>query len=292
MGANITNFGISTALLTPFHGDGSLNIPAFCSHANAMLQNGINGVTLFGTTGEGASIGFSERSDAISSLINSGISTNALTLGLCASAITDVLAQIDQGVALGVTRFLLLPPFYFKDVDDAGLFSWHSKLFEEADSRATFILYHIPQVSQVSLSLKLVMRLYKTFPDRVEAIKDSSGEWANTKALLEAGEIPVLVGDERLLHKAAAMGAAGSICGVANLFPKRMLSLFDTQTEDFGLSADVNLIVSFPVIPALKQVMVTMTGVASWGNLRAPLQPLSGEQSAAVVANFSCSNAK
>lgn len=81
MGANIENFGISTALLTPFHGDGGLNIPAFCSHANAILQNGVNGITLFGTTGEGASIGFSERSDVISALINSGISTDIMTLG-------------------------------------------------------------------------------------------------------------------------------------------------------------------------------------------------------------------
>lgn len=292
MEVNIKHFGISTALLTPFYGDGGLNISAFCSHANAMLQNGVNGITLFGTTGEGASIGFSERSDVISALINSGISTDVMTLGLCASAIADVLAQIDQGVGLGVKRFLLLPPFYFKDVDDAGLFEWHSKLFEQADPRAKFILYHIPQVSQVPLSLKLVMQLFKTFPTRIVAIKDSAGKWANTKALLEAGEIPVLVGDERLLHKAAAMGAVGSICGVANLFPKRMRTLFDTHAEDVDLSADVNLIVSFPVIPALKQAMVAMTGDASWGNLRAPLQPLAGKQSAAVAAKFPLGNVK
>ncbi|MFT4961330.1 MAG: 4-hydroxy-tetrahydrodipicolinate synthase [Paracoccaceae bacterium] len=252
-----------------------------------MLGNGVQGVTLFGTTGEGASIGLDERSHAIKAMIDSGISANVMTLGLCACAVTDVVAQVAQGLAFGVSQFLLLPPYYFTDLDDAGLFEWHAKLFELVDPRAKFVLYHIPQVTQVPLSVDLVMRLRSTFPDRVIAIKDSSGNWDNTKALIETGKIPVLVGDERLLHKAAAIGAAGSICGVANLYPQRMNTLFDSQTEDTDLSTDVDFIVSVPVIPALKQIMVAMTGDASWGNLRAPLQPLTSEASAKISARFS-----
>jgi 4-hydroxy-tetrahydrodipicolinate synthase len=263
-----------------------LNIPLFCTHANAVLQNGVNGVTLFGTTGEGASIGFDERSEAISDMIDSGVAASLLTLGLSASAITDVVAQVGQGVAFGVTQFLLLPPFYFNNLDDAGLFDWHAKLFELADPRARFILYHIPQITQVPLSVDLVLRLRRTFPDRVMAIKDSAGNWDNTLALLESGEIPVLVGDERLLHKAAAMGAVGSICGMANLYPQRMRTLLDSQTEDVDLSADVDVIVSVPIIPALKQAMGAMTGDAGWANLRAPLQPLTGKASSAIAARF------
>lgn len=287
MGPTIAHFGISTALLTPFHADGSLNLSLFTTHANAMLGNGVQGVTLFGTTGEGASIGLIERSQAISAMIDNGIPANVMTLGLCACAIADVVAQVEQGVAFGVTQFLLLPPFYFTDLGDAGLFDWHSKLFELADPRAKFILYHIPQVTQVPLSVDLVIRLRSTFPDRLMAIKDSSGNWDNTKALIETGKIPVLVGDERLLHKAAALGAAGSICGVANLYPQRMRTLFDTQTEDTDLSTDVDFIVSVPIIAALKQVMVTMTGDASWGNLRAPLMPLTDEACAKISVRFS-----
>lgn len=287
---DIAHFGISTALLTPFHADGGLNLALLCQHANATIESGVNGVTLFGTTGEGASIGFSERSHAISALINSGITAEQMTLGLCGSAISDVLVQVQQGVDFGIKQFLLLPPFYFKDLHDVGLFEWHSKLFAAADKRAKFILYHIPQVTQIPLSIELVMRLRKTFPDRVMAIKDSAGNWDNTRALLESGEIPVLVGDERLLHKAAAMGGAGSICGLANLYPRRMRNLFDSHVEDKALSADVNLIVSVPVIPALKQIMMVRTGDASWGNLRAPLQALGSEQRAAIVTKLTPDN--
>lgn len=286
--AIISKFGISTALLTPFHTDGTLNLPLFCAHANNVLENGVNGVTLFGTTGEGASIGFDERSEAISAVINSGITPLQMTLGLCGSAVADVAAQAAQGLAFGVTKFLLLPPFYFKGVDDVGLLNWHAKLFETTDQRAKFILYHIPQVTHIPLSLDLVLKLRRTFSGRVMAIKDSAGKWDDTRALLQSGKIPVLVGDERLLHKAAAMGAIGSICGMANLYPQRLRTLFDTHAEDTALSSEVDLIVSVPVIPALKQIMASRTGDVSWGNLRAPLQALSGQARASITEHFAC----
>lgn len=284
--ATIAHFGISVALLTPFHADGSLDIPAFCAHANSVLENGANGVTPFGTTGEGASIAFDERPKAISALIQSGIDPEKMTLGLCGSAIGDVLAQIRQGVEQGVNQFLLLPPFYFKGLDDDGLFDWHARLFDSADPSAKFILYHIPQVTQVPLSGGLIKRLRADYPDRILAIKDSAGQWEHTQTLLKDGNIPVLVGDERLLHKAAAMGGVGSICGLANLYPRRMRTLFETQVEDKALSSDVDLIVSVPVIPALKHIMATITGETNWINIRAPLQPLSGAARAVIAERF------
>ena len=281
-----TEFGISTALLTPFHGNGALHVPLFCAQAERMLSNGVQGVTLFGTTGEGASIGFDEREGAIRAMLASGVSPHAMTLGICACSVSDAAAQVAQGVGLGVTRFLLLPPFYFTDPDDDGLFAWHAQLFETVDKSARFILYHIPQITGIPLSLDLIMRLHAAFAERVFAIKDSAGSWENTHALLRAGALPVLVGDERLLHRALPLGAAGSICGMANLFPQRMRALFDTHAEDAALSADVGLIVSTPVVPALKHAMVVSTGNEDWANLRAPLVPLKANQRAVIAERF------
>jgi len=251
-----------------------------------MIESGLQGVTLFGTTGEGASIGFDERQVALDAMKNAGIAADAMTLGLCASSVGDVCAQVQQGIAFGVTRFLLLPPFYFKDLDDEGLFQWHADLFSAVDPAAQFIVYHIPQITQVPLSFDLIMRLKAAFPERVLAVKDSAGKWNDTRVLLESGKIPVLVGDERLLHKALPIGAAGSICGMANLFPGRLRALFETHTEDPALSSDVDLIVSGPVIPALKRAMVVQTGNADWGHVRAPLRPLPSDAASLIDARF------
>lgn len=248
-----------------------------------MLATGADGVTLFGTTGEGASLGAAERSDAISAIVNSGVDPKAITLGLCATAIGDVAAQVQQGSGFGITKFLLLPPFYFKAVQDAGLFDWHAAVFDQAPTKAQFILYHIPQITQVPLSLDLISRLRAVFPHRVLAVKDSAGHWPFTCALLDSGKTPVLVGDERLLHKAAALGAAGSICGMANLYPARLRALFDTHVEDVALSGDVAVIVAAPVVPALKYAMSLLSDNAGWGHLRAPLQPLDATARASVA---------
>ena len=283
---DITSFGISTALLTPFCENGQINYPLFCKHANDLLESGADGVTIFGTTGEGASVGKDERIIAIKALLDSGVAVDQMTLGLCASSISDVVMEVQHVVALGVTRFLLLPPFYFKDVEDDGLFEWHARLFEIVDPSARFIVYHIPQITHVPLSFNLVMRLRADFPDSVIALKDSSGQWDETRELLKSQKIPVLVGDERLLHKAAALGCAGSICGMANLYPKRIQTLFSTQTRDADLSSCVDLIVSHHVVPALKLAMMTVTGNPEWGYLRAPLRPLGPQAKTAIQARF------
>ena len=282
----IEPFGISTALLTPFHSDGRVNLALFCSHAQHMLESGLQGVTLFGTTGEGASIGFDERQIALQAMQDAGIAAQAMTIGLCASSVSDVCAQVHQGSAFGVTKYLLLPPFYFKALDDEGLFQWHSELFATAEPSAQFIVYHIPQITQIPLSIELIMRLKAAFPERILGVKDSAGKWDNTRALLEGGKVPVLVGDERLLHKALPIGATGSICGMANLFPGRLRALFETHVEDPALSSDVDLIVSGPVIPALKRAMVVQTGNAEWGHVRAPLRPLPSGMQSLIDARF------
>ena len=103
------------------------------------------------------------------------------------------------------------------------------------------ILYHIPQVTAVGLSMALVDRLKKAFPQQVTGVKDSSGDWNNAQALLKQhGELHILIGDERLLARAMTLGASGAITGLANIAPDLMLPLID-GIEDPGVNAMVEL---------------------------------------------------
>ncbi|RMD91358.1 MAG: dihydrodipicolinate synthase family protein, partial [Alphaproteobacteria bacterium] len=139
---------------------------------------------------------------------------------------------------------------------------------------ARFILYHIPQLTQIPLSLALLRALADALGARICAVKDSSGDWQHTRALLDWGALPVLVGDERQLHRALALGAAGSISGMANLHPERLLRLFETDEEDRALSAQVERIVSMPVVPALKFLLARECADPEWERVRPPLSPL------------------
>lgn len=280
----MTKIGISSALLTPFAADGKIDTALLASHASGLINSGVHGVTLFGTTGEGASIALAERPAAIQALIDAGIPPRHIFMGLTATSVGDTLLQIDQAMEFGIDTFLLLPPYYFPAPGDAGLRQWHETLFAQAARGAKFILYHIPQLTGVPLSFDLVTGLHTDFPDRVIAIKDSSGQWPNAERLLTASALPVLIGDERLLHRAFPMGAVGSICGMSNLHPARLRALFDTVIEDTALSRQTDAVVSGPVIPALKALMTQATGNATWENLRAPLSPLPALARATLLA--------
>lgn len=267
-------FGVSTALLTPFSADGAIDTTRLGAHAADVLKDGVDSVTLFGTTGEGASIGMGERAAGIEALLAAGCPAEKIIVGVAANAVADAVSQVREGLDHGISSFLLLPPFYFKGLSDAGLVDWHMQVFARTDSAARFILYHIPQVSGVGLPVPVIARLADAAKGRVRAIKDSSGDWQNARALLDLGTVPVLVGDERILHKAVAEGASGAITGMANLYPARMARIVETADEDPALSEEVTRIVSVPVVAALKAVMSARTGDSGWNRLRAPLAPL------------------
>lgn len=269
--------GISAALLTPFSADGQIDFDRFVSHARKVLDNGAASVTIFGTTGEGASACPDERTAGLTRLVADGIPPDAIIQTIYANSVEEAVAQAGRGIEIGASNFLLVPPFYFKNCTDGGLLEWHAQLFAKVDPRAKFVLYHIPQVTGVALSAQLVGQLAARFPDRLLAVKDSSGSWENASDLLALNAIPVLVGDERLLHRAAAMGGAGAITGMANLHPDRMHRIFSSATEDSVLSAEVTRIVAKPVIPALKALLAQQTGDSGWMRVRAPLETLGSE---------------
>ncbi len=268
-------FGISAALLTPFGADGSIDTRLLVSHAKSVLKRGASSVTLFGTTGEGASLTAAERSNGLKRLVDSGIPPDKIFQTIYASALGEAKQQIQNAFENGVMKFLLVPPFYFKGCGDDGLHAWHASLLNETPPDAKFVLYHIPQVTGVPLSRELVSRLAREFGDHLLGVKDSSGDWENASKLIGIDAVPVLVGDERLLHKAIALGGAGAITGMANLYPERLQRLFETAVEDSELSAEVTRIVAHPVIPTLKGLMARDSGDASWERVRAPLEPMS-----------------
>lgn len=279
---NMEKFGISTALLTPFDANGHVDQDRLAAHAQGLMSRGTSGVTLFGTTGEGASMGPTDRAAGLSALANDAVPPEQITLGICACSQEEALIQIRQGMEFGVRTFLLPPPYYFGGVSDDGLLKWFTDVIEAAPSEARFILYHIPQVIGVALTPSVTAKLWANFPDRIRAIKDSSGNWDNADQLFEIDGLPVLIGDERLLHKAAARGSTGAISGMANLMPDRLQQIIDTQEEDPDLSALVIRVVSVPVIPALKRMLARQYDDPGWENLRAPFMPLSDSQSASL----------
>lgn len=274
VGIGADRFGIFAAMVTPFNADGSIDLVRAVAHGRAVLARGAQGLTLFGTTGEGASIGTAERGALIAALLGAGVVPEQLTVTVCASALPDALAQAREAFGFGVRKLLLVPPYYFKGVSEAALEGWFAAFLQGvARDQAQVILYHIPQVTQVPLPVAMIRRLKDRFGDLVFGVKDSSGEWENSRALLEFADLAILIGDERYLARAASLGGAGAISGVANLFPQALTAMIRSGQDNPAIHALVDALVTVPVTAAVKAMVGLQYGEDGWNRVRLPLEP-------------------
>lgn len=272
-------FGISAALTTPLMPDGSVDIERYVAHIQSVLADGCSSVTLFGTTGEGASFTSETRLSTLRQVIDAGVECEKQILCLHGNSIEEIASQINAATAQGVHRFLLPPANFYNAPTEDGLFDWFSAILSAGQANsAQFILYHIPQVIGVGLTLELINRLFEEFPGQLIGVKDSSGIFANTEKLIQNTELPILVGDERQLARAAAIGASGSISGIANIEAGRLKQVLQTATEDAGINRLVNTVLGFPVTPAVKALVSHRNDDPAWRAAKPPLSQLDEQQ--------------
>lgn len=281
-------FGLSAALTTPFAPDGSIDSAGLVSQAKRSLAAGCNSVTLFGTTGEGSSIGARERTDVLTTVVGAGIDPGNIVTGVLVDSAQDAADQSREALEIGVRNILLAPPSYFKNVSDDGLFEWFSTVFRQLGSSARDILvYNIPSVTMVALSVELIGRLRHAFPGVVTGVKDSSGDWPYTQRLLaEHSDLIILIGDERHLAQGVRLGGQGAISGVANFLPKEVRSMAVDGVDDKRIEDLVAELLKYPVTPAVKVLVSHVTGEPIWHSVRAPLVSISAENRTKLSAAF------
>ena len=178
--------GVLVPVLTPFTASGEPDAARFTAFCRWLLDQGAGGLAIFGTTSEANSMSPGERMALLDHLVETGIPAEKLMPGTGACAMTDAVTLVRHAVGHGCGGVLMLPPFYYKPVSDDGIFAFVSGLIDKVGSSALKVyLYHIPPVAVVGYSLDLVGRFIKAYPQTVVGLKDSSGDWNNTAALLD-----------------------------------------------------------------------------------------------------------
>jgi 4-hydroxy-tetrahydrodipicolinate synthase len=190
----------------------------------------------------------------------------------------------------------MLPPFYYKGVSDDGLFRSFAEVVERVgESRLRVYVYHIPPVAQVPITLGLVERLLKAYPVNTAGMKDSGGDWNNTRAFLDAfagSGFDVFAGSETFLLQNMRHGGAGCISATANVHPGPIRHLYDTwraadaDRQQARLDEIRGVFAKFPMIPALKAAIAHYGDDAGWATVRPPLVALAPEQARALVAEL------
>jgi 4-hydroxy-tetrahydrodipicolinate synthase len=280
---------LSCALALPYNKDSSIDYSRLAVHARRSLEAGCSSVTVFGTTGEGPSVSLVEREQILDVLLRAGVKLNQQILGgVAASSIADAVEQARILIDRDCRGVLLAPPFYFKNVTDEGLFRWFSQVFEKIGQRARNVfLYHIPSVTQVTLSIDLIDRLKAAFPEVVGGVKDSGGDWTYTEPLLRKHpDLILLIGDERHLAAGIRLGAQGAISGLANVCPEIILEMIETGKDDQRIINLVDVILKFPVTPAVKALLAHRQNELAWLMVRPPLVALSEDQATGLARAY------
>jgi 4-hydroxy-tetrahydrodipicolinate synthase len=288
--------GVWAPAITPFREDLSPDPDRFLRHARWLLGNGCSGLAAFGTNSEANSLSVDERMSLLEHLVTNGVPGHCLMPGTGCSALPDSVRLTEHAVKVGCAGVLMLPPFYYKGVSDDGLFRSFSEVIERVgDPRMRLYLYHIPPVAQVPISLPLIERLLKRYPHIVAGLKDSSGDWNNTKAVLDAfgsTGFNVFAGSEVFLLANMRHGGAGCISATANINPAAIHHVFenwrspDADQLQARISATRAVVQKYPMIPALKAAVARGFDDEEWVTVRPPLMELSAAQRESLAAEL------
>ena len=286
--------GVLVPVLTPFTRSGEPDAGRFVAFCRWLLDQGAGGLAIFGTTSEANSMSPAERMSLLDRLIEAGVPAVKLMPGTGACAMTDAAALVRHAVEHGCGGVLMLPPFYYKGVSDDGIFAFISGVIDRVGSSALkLFLYHIPPMAVIGYSLDLVGRLIKGYPETVVGLKDSSGDWSNTAALLERFPgFAVFPGSEVFLLDALRKGGAGCITASGNVNVPGIRRLYDNwrgpQAE--ALQAEITklrtTLLAYPMVPALKAIIAHYHNDPDWAAVRPPLVALDRAQTAALIADL------
>jgi 4-hydroxy-tetrahydrodipicolinate synthase len=279
------SFGISPALVTPFV-EGKVDVQRLARHTKDCLSRGCRTATIFGTTGEGPSVGVAERERVANELIGLGIPAEKMVEGVLACSLEEAAYSTSQALRRGAHAVLLAPPFYFRPVPDDAVFAWYAAVFDSVGSDLRdVILYHIPGMTGVPLSHSVITRLVERYPRAIRGVKDSACDAEATFALIKAfPHLDILVGDETYLGRACAAGGAGSICGVANILPEAVIALAENGRDDPRVVSLVQEITRHPVVPMVKALVAYVKGDSVWAAARPPLPTLDQQSTAQAIA--------
>ena len=285
--------GVFAAALTPLTAELAPDIARLAGHCRWLLDHGCDGLAVLGTTGEANSFSVDERLAILDGLFEAGIPGHTLIPGTGCCAVPDTVSLTRRAVELGAAGVLVLPPFYYKNVGDDGLFAAYSEVIEGVgDVRLKVYLYHFPQMSAAPISYGLIERLLHRYPDTVAGMKDSSGDIDNMAGAASAFPgFSVFSGSDELMLPLLRAGGSGCITAVSNVASGLAARVYagwrlgrDIEADNALLVAVRQAIARYPLSAALKEIMARLTGEVGWRRVRPPLVPMEDGDAEALTS--------
>ena len=284
-----------TAVLTPFDSNYSCDVERLSAHCRDLLDQGCDGVALFGTTGEGPAVGALDRKRTLDALLDGGFPHERLMVSASAATLPESVDLARHATRSCGCPVLIMPPFLFRDgIGDEGVFRYYATLLDRiSEPSLRVILYHIPGVSGVPLRPPVIRRVLERYPDIIVGIKDSGGDWDYTEELIRRfSHLAVFTGSEMHIHLSLRQQGAGTICGLGNVIAPLLRMFADAPglTERRRLlpwiqRADT-IMSRGPFVACLKAWMASQHGDPHWNRLLPPMSSLITRDAQRVSNDF------
>jgi 4-hydroxy-tetrahydrodipicolinate synthase len=289
--------GVYAAAVTPLreiHGS-TLDLESVPVLLNFLASRGCHGAVLFGTTGEGPSFSPSEREALMraASAYRDELPGFRLIAGIGTPSLSETIELTKLAFDLGYDAALALPPYYFRNATDTGLFNWFSELINKAVPSDKYLLgYHFPRVAGIGFSIELLARLKDAFPTQFAGIKDSSHDAELARNLGEkfGYDMVALTGTDSYVQLAMQNKAAGCITAPANILSPDLRAVWDLMREGKDTSQaqarvtqQREILDKYPPFPpTLKAMLHRLYGLPRW-SVKPPLEDLSPEMEEKIV---------
>jgi len=286
---------VLSPVLTPFKADGNPDAKALLKQCQWLGANGV-GQAVFGTNSEANSMSASQKMSTLTALIEGGLNPAHMMPGTGGTSIDATVNMTRHAVNHKCAGVLMLPPFYYKDVIDDGLFAFYSEVIQKVgDAALQIYIYNIPPVTKITLSLSLLERLVKEYPNTVVGMKDSSGDWAYTESvikLLAPTGFRVYAGSEVFLMRTLRAGGVGCISATANVNPKAIADLAahwhaaDADQKQADLDQVRAIFSQYQMIAGMKTAVAHFSKNPEWLRVRPPLMQLTADQQAKLLSEL------
>jgi len=284
--------GVYAAAITPLNDDYSIALEAIPTYLSFLAQRGCHGALLLGTTGEGPSFNNEERRVIFKAgaKVWEEYPDFRLLAGTGTPSLQETAEITKFAFNLGFAGAVVLPPYYYHQATEAGIYDWFQELIQRAIPADGYLLgYHIPAQSGVPIPEGVLNRLREAYPNQFIGIKDSTATADYTQKIGKSldEDFVALVGNDRLLSQALDMGGSGCITALANLHSPGLRVIWEAHQNGKGapeaqakINAQQEVLSRYaPFPPSVKALVSRLHNFPLWA-VKTPLTPLSPEKSA------------
>jgi len=213
--------GIYAASMSVLNDNLTLNVSKTIKHAEKLIDNGCHGVAMFGSTGQAQLIPISEKIELLNYLSKNNYKDKFI-IGTGLNSLGETINLMKIANSLGFTKFLIMPPAYYK-FEDKDVINYYSKIIEKVPE-SEIVLYNFEKLCGYKFSVECVQELVKKFPKQIVGVKDSS---YNLFENLKLDNFSVLPGSESKLLRGLELGCSGIITATCNVSSALARKVYD-----------------------------------------------------------------